>query len=62
MRNFYITSAIDEQFWLDLVDLSSISKQNDGNNFLLTAIDVFSRYAWVVPIKRKTGENVVKAF
>ena len=61
-RNRTVVGGLDEQFQIDLVDLSSISKHNDGYHFLVTCIDVFSRYAWVIPIKRKTGENLVKAF
>ena len=61
-RNRVIVGGIDEQWQADLVDLSSISKYNEGNNFLLTCIDVFSKYAWAVPIKRKTGTNLIEAF
>lgn len=43
---------------MDLVDLSNISKQNRGIKFLLTAIDIFSRKAFVVPLKNKTSAVV----
>ena len=61
-RNRTVVGGLDQEFQIDLVDLSSISKHNDGYHFLVTCIDVFSRYAWVIPIKRKTRENLVKAF
>ena len=34
---------------------------NDGYRFLLTVIDVLSKYAWVVPLKDKTGKSLVDA-
>ena len=39
-----------------------ISKYNKGIKFLLCAIDLFSKYAWVVPLKGKKGVTVVNAF
>ena len=39
------TTGIDDLWQADLVNLSSISKYNDGYKFLLTVIDVFSKYA-----------------
>ena len=46
----------------DLVDMSSISKYNDGYKFLLTVIDVFSKVAWTVPLKNKSGQTLTEAF
>ena len=37
-------------------------RQNCGVRYLLTVIDVLSKYAWVRPIKRKTGAKLLKAF
>ena len=45
-----------------LADLSKLSKFNDKHRYLLCIIDVFSKYAWVVPIKDKTGKTLVIAF
>ena len=39
-----------------------ISKFNKGFRFLLQVIDIFSKYAWVVPLKDKKGVSIVKAF
>ena len=39
-----------------------ISKFNKGFRFLLCVIDVFSKYAWVVPLKVKKGVSIVNAF
>ncbi len=52
----------DAQFQADLVDMSAYSKENDDIKFLLTCIDVFSKYAWARPLKNKTGKEVTKAF
>ena len=39
-----------------------ISKVNKGFRFLLCIIDIFSKYAWVVPLKDKKGVSIVNAF
>ena len=46
----------------DLADLQLLSKCNKGIRFLLCVIDIFSKYAWVVPLKDKKGISIVKAF
>ena len=58
----YIVHDIDEQWQADLADVSLISKQNKGYNFILTVIDIFSRYAWARPLKTKSGKEVAAAF
>ena len=42
--------------------MQSLSKYNKGIKYLLCAIDLFSKYAWVVPIKDKKGPSIVNAF
>ena len=42
--------------------MQSLSKYNKGIKYLLCAIDLFSRCAWVVPIKDKKGVRIVNAF
>ena len=39
-----------------------LSKYNKGIRFLLCAIDIFSKYAWVVPLKDEKRKSIVKAF
>ena len=46
----------------DIADIQLISKYNKGIRFLLCVIDLFSRYAWVVPLKYKKGITIVNAF
>ena len=38
------------------------SKSNKGYRYMLNIIDVFSKFAWSIPIKNKTGETVTEAF
>jgi len=49
-------------FQIDLTDLSNISSYNDGYRYLLTCVDVFTKRAWAVPVKTKTGHEVTRAF
>ena len=53
--------AIDHQFQIDLVDMRSVSAKNGGYTYILTCIDVFSKYAFAVPLKHKTGQEVAVA-
>ena len=53
--------SIDEQWQADLCDMSLKKQYNDGITFLLTCIDCFSKYAWVVAIKNKSGGEIVRA-
>ena len=46
----------------DLADMQLISKYNKGIKYLLCEIDLFSKYAWVVPLKDKRGISVINAF
>ena len=39
-----------------------LSKYNKGIRYLLCAIDIFSKYAWVFPLKIKKGTGIVSAF
>ena len=46
----------------DLADMQLISKFNKGFRFLLCVIDIFIKYAWVIPLKDKKGVSIVNAF
>ena len=39
-----------------------IGKFNKGFRFLFCVIDIFSKYAWVIPLKDKKGVSIVNAF
>ena len=62
LRRKTVVAGIDTQWQADLADLSKLSKFNDKHRYLLCIIDVFSKYAWVVPIKDKTGKTLVIVF
>ena len=47
---------------VDLADMRLISKYNKGIRYLLCVIDLFSRYAWLIPLKNKKGESIVEGF
>ena len=55
-------AGIGDQWQIDLIDISNIKVQNKYFTFLLTCIDVFSKYAWVVPLKNKQSSTVRDAF
>ena len=42
--------------------MKSLNKYNKGIKYLLCVIDLFSKYAWVIPIKDKKGTSIVNAF
>ena len=42
--------------------MQSLSKYNKGIKYLLCAINLFSKYAWAVPIKEKKGVSIVNSF
>jgi len=44
------------------VEVQPLAKYNCGIRYLLTVLDVLSKYAWVQPLKAKTGVALVKAF
>ena len=53
---------LDDTWQADLVDLQKYSKDNCGFSFLLTVIDIFSKFAWGVATKTKSGKDVTEAF
>ena len=49
-----VYSALKDNIWsAELVDMQLISKYNKGIRFLLCVIDIFCKYAWVIPLKEK---------
>ena len=53
---------VDEEWKADLVIMDSLSKEKNGYKYILTVIDVLSKYAWAEPQKTKSGEDLIKAF
>jgi hypothetical protein len=57
-RRRVVVYGIDHQWQADLVDLAKLSFYNKGFKYLLTCIDVLSRYPWVVPLTDKTVKTL----
>ena len=58
-----IHTAFKDNIWgADLADMQLLSKYNKRIRFLLCVIDIFSKYAWVVPLKDEKGVSIVTAF
>ena len=61
-RRRVIAYDIDDVWSSDLVEMQEWSKENKGFRYMLNVVDVFSKYAWSVPMKDKTGITTVNAF
>ena len=46
----------------DLTDMQLLNKFNKGFRLLLCVIDIFNKYAWVIPLKDKKGISIINAF
>ena len=58
-----VYSQFKDNIWgIDLADMQSLSKKNKGIKYILFAIDLYSKYAFVVPLKDKKGISIVNAF
>lgn len=53
---------IDDIWSADLKDMQLLAKQNKHYKYILTVIDLFSKYAYAVPLKSKSGSEIVNAF
>ena len=62
LKEKYNHILIDNIWGADLADMQLISKFNKGIRFLLCFIDIFSKYAWVIPLKDKKGITITNAF
>ena len=58
-----VYSQFKDNIWgVDLADTQLLSKKNKGIKYLLCAIDLFSKYAFVVPLKDKKEISITSAF
>ena len=55
-------NSMDEIWAADLIDMQAFSKDNNGIKYLLTVIDIFYKFVWIVPLKRKAGQEVANTF
>ena len=61
-RNKTNVKSIDDQWQVDLSELQSKAKHNDGKTLILTCIDCFSKHAWTGSLQQKTADEIIKAF
>ena len=57
-----VVGGLRTQLQADLADMQSLAKVNDNYRYILTVIDCFSRQAFAVPLKDKTGKTLLAAF
>ena len=58
-----VYSQFKDNIWgVDIADMQSLSKKNKGIKYPLCAIDLYSKYAFVIPLKDKKGISIVNAF
>ena len=58
-----VYSQFKDNIWgVDLAEMQSLSKKNKGIKYSLCAIDLYSKYAFVVPLKDKKGISITNAF
>ena len=58
-----VYSSFKDNIWgVDLGNIQLISRYNKRIRYLLCAIDLFSKYAFVVPLKDKKGTTITNAF
>ena len=61
-RNKIYAPEIDSLLETDLAFVQDLAKENDGVNYLLVVIDVFSKFLWVRPMEKKHARSLVQAF
>jgi hypothetical protein len=54
--------GMDDTWAMDLVDMSRWSALNDDVKWMLTVMDIYTRYAWAIPMKSKSADDVLDAF
>ena len=62
IRNHTFVAGIDAQWQADLADMQGIAWQLGGMRYLLIVIDVFSKFAWAVPVHSKDAKAITTAF
>ena len=62
IRNHTYVAGIDAQWQADLADMQGIARQNGIMRYILTVIDVFSKFAWAMPVSSKDAKAITTAF
>lgn len=60
-RRRVIIKGLHDLFQADLVEMIPFARVNKGFRYILIVINVFSKYVWAIPVKRKTGGEVTAA-
>ena len=53
-------NGIDEIWAANLIDMQAFSEDNNGIKYLLTVIDIFSKFIWIIPSKRNNWTGSCK--
>jgi len=61
-RNPYTVNNVMDVWECDLVDVRALGRFNDNYKYILSVIDVFSKFLHLVPLRSKTGTAVASAF
>ena len=62
LRNPYTLTNLMEVWECNLLDMRTLTKYNDLYRYILSVIDVFSKYLHLVPVKTKSGPAIYSAF
>ena len=62
VRRKVVTVGKNDVWAGDLVDMAEWKDKNDGYKYMINIIDVFTRYAWSIPLKDKTAKSILEAF
>ena len=57
-----VSAGLDVDHQIDLADMRRIKSWNRGQSYILTCVDVLSKYGWAIPVKNKSAANVAKAY
>jgi hypothetical protein len=60
--NSYVAEAPLQEFQIDLADYSRSAEYNDGYAYALCCIDIFTKYAYCIPLKTKQRKEVAEGF
>jgi len=61
-RNPYTVTYVWDVWERDLLDVQSFAKYNDNFKYILSVIDVFSKYLYLIPLNTKSGPAITAAF
>ncbi|KAL6421131.1 hypothetical protein ACFW04_013949 [Cataglyphis niger] len=60
-RRHVIVQGYNELWQADIVEMRPYSRFNRGHHYILTVIDVLSKYSWAIPLKSKGGSKTANA-